>query len=428
MAAKLYSIDNEKYVLGLAWHTVSDKSDIEGLLEARETEFGVILTDESNVPRMAGLAVAEEGEDAKFFSGEESAAVLLAGAESESVLLVEQLAEGLYWLCAVESGVVLMGTDIVVDEEQARRSVDDLLALSLFTIKGKGSESFGGDGSVFSTIIAGGVSDVNPEIAKLSPFPFKEYLLVGGGTIFIVGLVFIIYIKLIHPWIFPPSVDITQSEREALERRKAVARQEVAKSLQSDLMQPSVSTYWSAVYKDMKKLKAMDVNGWRLDKLDCQVASCFYVWDNSHASSQMPITEVTQNHCPLNIMPQGEAAQCMKPMNIERRETLDVNNENFIDEYQLREQMLTLTRLGLKTNISRASLYTGMLDSQLLEENELYLRGKWQVKGPLVVFPETSTRLSRNFLRTFWVEHFVVECSSAKHCGFTVGGAYVGKK
>jgi len=197
MDTKLFSFDDNEYVLGLTWHTISEKADVAGFLEAKHTEYGLTLEDVEGNPRMVGLAITSDPKVTKNLDGEFSAAATLATVVGESILLIEQLDDSTYWLCAVEAGVVLVGTDVVVDEESARRHIDDLLSLSLFTIKGRHSENFGGDGQTFIALV-GGAEEDKAEIVKLSPFPFKEYFLVIVGATVLITFVFFLYVNFVQ--------------------------------------------------------------------------------------------------------------------------------------------------------------------------------------------------------------------------------------
>jgi hypothetical protein len=222
---------------------------------------------------------------------------------------------------------------------------------------------------------------------------------------------------------------LSNAEREELERRKAKARQLVAQALQRDLSEPSVEVYWKNINRYLKNMNALNIGGlWQLEDLTCGPKNCTVKWLNPGGSSQAAIDNAVKDICEPIFMPQGDGAQCSFNYTLERQDTLELSNEEYVDDYQLREQLLMLKRImETKSKISPAGFDRSVPDSQLLEKHELYLKGSWELKIELVVLDEVAGALSREFLRTLWADKLKVKCSNRK-CDVIVGGRYVGKK
>lgn len=365
------------------------------------------------------------------FRGKDSAAAMLAGAINDNVLVIEKIKEDTYWLCAIEANLVLMGTDIIINEAEARHNIDDLLTLSSFTIKGTSSESFGGDDEPFISLISAGTGDVDPKIIALNNAA-RNFVLTCFFGIFLLAVLGYIYVYTLHPLLFPPidMSDQKQAADEAAKRqRKMAAQVALAKALETDLSQPSVKQYWHTVQNKINSIKALNIGGsWIMSEINCQTDNCFFKWTNKDASSQVPLVNATGDICSVIFMPQAEGAQCSTSINVEARTSANITEGNYVDVYTLREQFLMLQRFGAKTLLGMPSYNKSSKDALLLDESAWYKTGKWTIKGNLLFFEEIANTLSQNALRTVWADRLQIKCSGNNSCNYTIGGNYVANK
>jgi len=161
--------------------------------------------------------------------------------------------------------------------------------------------------------------------------------------------------------------------------------------------------------------------------MTCHQNQCFFKWNNKLASSQASLVNSTVDQCDVAIFPQGEGAQCTMSFRLDPRDVEDVDAEDYVDSYQLRETFLGLARVGLKPFISPAVLDKSVVDSHLLDKNSLFLKGRWELSGPLIVLEDAAKTLSSGLLRTLWPENVEIKCGGTSICEFSMGGSYVGQ-
>jgi hypothetical protein len=141
------TIDGQPYSVGLYWGPVESAEEIAERRDETGRERGVILRQGQ---RIVGVGLAEDDGGRR---PPLSAAALLALHYSGLVLAIEwaedEAGRRVYWLAATLHGLVVHGTDILIDGDDpgaVHRQIEDLRDDGEFRLLGTASAAFGGTG------------------------------------------------------------------------------------------------------------------------------------------------------------------------------------------------------------------------------------------------------------------------------------------
>lgn len=120
----IINIGSNKYVAGLHWNRLSGekiKSEISSISNEMEMSFGLVrkIESEDDVIYQAGFYPDKE------VKGMYSAAAILADI-IENALVIEEIGEDEYWICAVADSEVLPGGDLISSREEISHNIEDI--------------------------------------------------------------------------------------------------------------------------------------------------------------------------------------------------------------------------------------------------------------------------------------------------------------
>ncbi|ODS23562.1 hypothetical protein AB835_08085 [Candidatus Endobugula sertula] len=141
--AQFIRIEGQLWALGLEWHQVKGKEasvrhcrqlakDSRGTYgtlcyapEPDRDDEDVETTNDVNTPLPLFGVVANAGRGRRARS-----AAVLVDQTYEQAIVVLPIEDGVYWLCAVAGGMVIIGKDVVSDEDEIRTMATELLSLN----------------------------------------------------------------------------------------------------------------------------------------------------------------------------------------------------------------------------------------------------------------------------------------------------------
>jgi len=403
-----------KHVLAnLEWMTTNTKDfkSARAELKSQGKEWITLASSSSQAKEMLNYGVVERTSLPKQGPTVSLAGWLALSFRDGAVLAVEEVSdtdsgETAYWMCLINDGQVLSGSDIIIDDWETIES------LSGSSVEALGADNLGYVGNVAHELEFAKSDEPYPALAdvlvrtavKKAKFSTAEgnrftklillgtvfSLLIGGGAWYGIQT----YVQ---------SQEVADRQEKSRERQLNRARQEYQRILnefgQMAHAGQTSNLLWDSVLSDTKT----KIDGWLLQRISCQGTECTLIYSNSDLTLPRVLRDSIGSRCEKVIVDaEGIEASCT--MSFPMVPIAEPGLGNNVSEAQieqvllsqgqintLQEQFMTMARLAEGTayavNAPVAYPFNG---SRFLPQAQRFQQGEWALAFPIDYFDTVS--------------------------------------
>lgn len=318
--------------VGLTWRVLrgatTEKTEIKEIASAVGSKLGCLVTSRSVKSVIVGLSP-----DIKTGSYSGAAWLALASAD-QPILLVEEVREDLYWLCAVKAGHPIQGLDKLVKGEGLVKAVEDAIgtdpALKIHSTSDEIDEAFSlVQAKTFDEICRSLNGGAPPAQAKIKRLAGSNPWVAGGGVVLTVGL---------FAW---PHVQDYWKDHEAQVRRRLDARSQQESDLkrqadaaaaaqllrqaqddqvrQAVLLRPAPEAQVDA-FIEAFGAPQMIVGGWQPETIDCTSQNlCTLIWKRLVGGTTQSFLEAAEAASIRVLKVEDDTASTVHQVSVEAR-------------------------------------------------------------------------------------------------------------
>lgn len=338
---KVNGLDRE-IAVALEWHLLpgvtSERKELEAIVKEAKAKVGCRMRDEKSGGAVAGIS------DERKPGSACGAAWLAAASGGDSIILIEPVASGRVWMCAVRAGLPVQGLDLVVDPGQVASRLPEFLdgthqVRICSTIDGLDDYGYPVEPVSFFELTQGQAPVKLERMSGISPLVvgLLGALVVAGAGYYSLAA-YMAHQEQLRVQAEQEEMQRRQAEQAEADRRLAILRRfELGEAIVKAkvLERPDIGDSLVAVYSQVDQLPTA-LAGWMLKGFQCDLATCSIDWARSPVGTTLDFILAAEEKGWKVLAAQGDSAVTQFNWSAQARSVSGAVDEQLVDERPFR--------------------------------------------------------------------------------------------